>query len=85
MSVAHQPFAGRNMVQSACKLCSDLHINMLVQLAAPSRYPQILLDITSKGLMVFFEFWSGSYQMSLEPNSLIFLGLILLFEIYMGM
>ena len=35
--------------------------------------------------MVFLEFWSGSYGLSLEPIFFIFLELILLFEIYVGM
>ena len=38
-----------------------------------------------EGLMVFFEFWSGSYGMSLKPKNFIFLGLILVFEIYLRM
>ena len=35
--------------------------------------------------MVFVEFWLGSYRMSLYPIFLIFLGLVVLFEIYLGM
>ena len=41
--------------------------------------------LTFKGLIVFFEFKSRSYGMNLEPNFFIFLGLILFFDIYLGM
>ena len=40
--------------------------------------------LTPKGVMAFLEFWFRSYGMSLEPMFFIFLGLILLFEIYLG-
>ena len=40
-----------------------------------------LATLIPKGLMVFLEFWSLSYGMSLQPSLFISLGLILLFEI----
>ena len=44
-----------------------------------------LQRLTSKGQMVFFEFWSRSHFLSLQPNILIFLGFGRLFDIYLGM
>ena len=45
----------------------------------------ITFTLTPKGEMVFFEFWSGSHFLSLHPNFWKFLGLILIFEIYLSM
>ena len=41
--------------------------------------------INPKGQMALFEFWSWSHFLSLHPNFLIILGLVLLFEIYLDM
>ena len=41
--------------------------------------------LAPKGLMVFFEFWSGSHFLDLQPNLLTFLELGCLFEIYLDM
>ena len=42
------------------------------------------LSLIPKELIAILEFWSRSYGMSLEPIFFILLGLILLFEIYLG-
>ena len=43
------------------------------------------LRLVPKEHMVFFEFQLGFHGMSLQPILLIFLELVLLFEIYLGM
>ena len=45
----------------------------------------IVKSLTSKEQMVFFEFWSRSHGISLQPIFLAFLELVLVFEIYPGM
>ena len=44
-----------------------------------------IFELTPKGQMVFFEFWSRSHGMSIHPNFLMFLRLVLLFEIYVNL
>ena len=44
----------------------------------------MMFTLTPKGQMEFFEFWSGSHFLDVQPNDLLFLELGCFFEIYSG-